>query len=179
MRKTIKVYDSAIDVDLTSHRIFAVSYDPRWQQIRERLSVKTPGGIHQAIAECTHYYATASQLHEKQCRAWRTANFANAIPLGQPTSYGTMVVPRESEDTIVNFRAVMMTRIKEVGKPEYWDWHDTRKVIAEMTKSPLQLEWLRKHARTLLAGRANASRMQPKRELHYYLNMIIEAVQCQ
>lgn len=169
------VHDSGTGQDL-KHKVFAVSYEPFWQKIRTAGSFKTVDDANKTIAEVRHYVMVSSDAYNKQCRVWRASNYMNAVPIGQPTPNGLMRVPRDAEDIIVTFRNEMKQLMKEVEKPEVWDWDTTRQVLQQMSKSPILVEWLAKHRHVLMLTRANPSRKQAKPELHYYLNLVSEVL---
>jgi hypothetical protein len=169
-----KVIDSGRDLELPEHRMFSVVYEPVWQKLRASGSFKSVDDAHRTIANINRYLI--GKPEDKQYRVWRAYSYMNSVPIGQPAPSGLLRVPKDAEDIIIGFRTQMATLIKEVGRPVMWDWNFTRGTLASLVSKPVEIDWLKKHFRNLTAARANKARKQAKIELHYYLDLVMEAI---
>ena len=172
-----KIIDSAVDKEFPNHRIFAVSYDPHWQIIRTAGSFRTVESARKTIAEVRRYIVGSKDAYDRQCRAWRAANYMNAVPIGQVSPLGIQKIPPDAVDFIVDFRNEMKRLREEVKRPSTWDWNYTRQALVSMCSNPKQVEWLTWHYSKLLGSRANSFRRQEKPELHYYLKLVSEVLE--
>lgn len=170
----IKVIDSYTGAEFPEHRLFAVSYEPYWQFLREELGFTTLVEAERTKARLLEYLGLAIEVRQQQYRLFRVYNYMNAVPIGQPTPSGIMRVPREAEPLIVQFRQEVAKRYRDLGDIDFWDWNTTRLALMILWKE--QPDRLYLHWKKLVSSRANKARMmrQPKIELHHYLVMIME-----
>jgi hypothetical protein len=172
MKVKFNAIDSVTGIPVPGHRIFSVSYEPKWQQLRSTLSFRTQDDALRAKAALDRYVLTSGSPYERQCNVWRALNFTNAGPIGQHSPKSIPMIPRDTEGLIVDCREALRILLEEVKKPEYWDWKTTHEALAEMVKHATLRVWLVRHHNTLLSARGNAFRRQAKPELYYYLNLI-------
>lgn len=167
---TFQVTDSEEGIELPSHRIFAVAYEPYWQKVRVRLKFTPFETCRSSIVRLEAY--THFDEDTIAYRLWRVANLMAAIPIGQATKGGWQKIEIPSQRVIIAYRKEVRKRLHEVGMPTTWDWERVWDACWEMRKSKKDSEFLNWLHAKLRWQRATRSTSKP--ELKYFLHIVKE-----
>lgn len=167
----IHVFDSLTKQEFPNHKVFAVTYEPKWQIMRMSFSFQEGAKTRNALALMEAYVASSPNDHELRCRAFRVANLLRALPLGQQNSTGLYNIPAEVEVLVGPYRKQASQRALAVGQPTEWDWNVSRQQLVIVRKEdPVAF----RSAGIKLHRRWMQHRKDPKPEMMYFMNLIKE-----
>lgn len=167
-KKTIRVFDSFTGIEFPEHRIYATTYEPFWQVVRIRCKFTDDDTIRKSFATLEAYTSLAATENDLRLRLYRVYNMLNAIPIGQVSVHGISHISRGEASLIIPARATFGERLKLLGNPIEWDWHESRKALALIwTGEPKAVE-------STLKSLTNRARREGKPELRYYIKLIEE-----
>jgi len=126
IRKTPRVYDSLTGMEFR-HGVWAVSYEPIWQQIRDDLGFKTVESVRSAQIILDAYILLSSDPQQRARRLFRIVNTLRAIPLGQVGYVSHIrIIERKAEDIIFDYRQAITAQYDAGETIAEWDWNISR-----------------------------------------------------